>query len=84
METFITAGGKEIEVFTDPTTAHCKIRFKNGGELPEELSGVFTSKAIANIAVVSYIEKNKTKQTKTKESKEVFKKIKESLSIKED
>jgi hypothetical protein len=72
METYITSGGKEIEIFTDPATAHVKVRFKKGGELPEQLSGLFTSVAVAEVAVRSYILNNKElKKKETTKKKEV-------------
>lgn len=81
METFLTAGGKEIQIVTDPRTAHVKVQFKEGGELPEELSGLFTSKAIAEVAVRSYLLNNVT--TKTSEKKKLVEKLKEAIT-KED
>jgi hypothetical protein len=67
MTEFFTAGGKELQIITDPQTAHIKVQFKEGGQLPEELSGLFTSKAIAEIAIQSYLLNNtETKKTKSK------------------
>jgi hypothetical protein len=73
METYKTAGGKEIEVYHDPATAHVKIKFKEGGQLPAELTGVFTSKAVAEVAVRSYILNNPV--SKHKENKEFEKEL---------
>tara|TARA_B110000977_G_C10926561_1_gene435339 strand:- start:432 stop:695 length:264 start_codon:yes stop_codon:yes gene_type:complete len=70
-----TPAGKVIETFVDPITAHLKVRFADGGVLPEELSGMFTSKALADIAIQMYLLKNETKQTKAVEKKEERKKF---------
>ena len=75
MTEFKTPAGKVIETYVCPTTAHLKVRFANGGELPHELSGVFTSKALADIAITSYLLRNATKQVqevKKKEEKKAF------------
>ena len=61
---FETAYGKEIATFIDPKTAHVRIKFVQGGELPEELSGIFTSVRVANQAIITYIEKDKPKEKK--------------------
>lgn len=78
MTEFKTPAGKVIETYICPTTAHLKVRFANGGELPHELSGVFTSRALAEIAITSYLLRNATKQTeevKKKEEKVAFRKV---------
>lgn len=75
METFLTAGGKELQIFTDPQTAHVKIQFKEGGQLPEELSGLFTSKSVAEVAIRSYLLNNV--ETKKSKSKKVLESIQE-------
>ena len=84
MEKFITAGGKEVQILTDPATAHIKVRFKDGGQLPHELSGLFTSKAIAEVAVRSYLINTHETKVKKKENKEFVKELKEKQSEKED
>lgn len=63
MTEFVTEGGKELQIVTDPQTAHIKIQFKEGGQLPEELSGLFTSKAVAEIAIRSYLANAQPKKT---------------------
>ena len=73
MSNFVTAGGKEIEIFTDPATAHVKVKFKDGGQLPAELSGLFTSKAVAEVAVRSYVLNNPV--SKHKENKKFEKEL---------
>lgn len=56
---FKTRGGKEIVTFIDPISAHVRIKFTSGGELPPELTGLFTSVRTANVAIISYLERNK-------------------------
>jgi hypothetical protein len=63
----VTPNGKEIAVVNQPGTGHYKIQFTSGGELPEELSGLYTTTNSANIAIVSYIERQKQKPKKSKE-----------------
>jgi hypothetical protein len=56
MKTYTTPNGKEIQIVRDPKTAHIKIQFGSGGELPQELSGFYTSEAFASRAIVGYLE----------------------------
>lgn len=65
---FKTANGKEVTTFIDPINAHYRIKFLSGGELPEELSGLFTSVSRAEIAITRYISKGLDKETKKKET----------------
>tara|TARA_B100001250_G_C19542142_1_gene675229 strand:+ start:452 stop:670 length:219 start_codon:yes stop_codon:yes gene_type:complete len=71
MKTYTTKGGKEINVIRDQGSPHLKIQFATGGQLPEELSGIFTSEVFAESAVESYLANQKNisekKETKTKE-----------------
>jgi hypothetical protein len=57
MTKYVTPKGKSISTFIDPVTAHIRIKFDQGGELPAELSGIFTSGVFADRAITSYIEK---------------------------
>lgn len=49
----ITPNGKEISIAVVPGTQHYKIHFTQGGELPVELTGLYTSykKALMDVAV---------------------------------
>ena len=58
---YTTAGGKEIAIYNDPVTAHIKIKFTTGGELPRELTGIFTTPARAKQAVEGYLLKETLK-----------------------
>lgn len=77
IKSYETEGGKELQLFVCPTTAHLKFQFGSGGELPEQLGGLYTSEHIADIAARSYL-------LTTKQKKQA-KKIDEKLEIsKED
>lgn len=82
VETFTTPNDKEIQIFIDESTAQHRVQFKSGGELPVELTGIFTSAAIARVAVQSYLGKNQDKFEKRASNKKLEEEIKE--SIKED
>jgi hypothetical protein len=69
MKTFTTPNGKEIQIQRDPKSAQYFIQFGSGGELPEELGGIFTSQLFAETAINKYLEKQETKKSKA-ESKE--------------
>ena len=69
MKTFTTPNGKEIQIQRDPRSAQYFIQFGSGGELPEELSGIFTNELFAQTAINKYLEKQETKKSKA-ESKE--------------
>ena len=66
MGKFTTAYGKDVATYIDPKTAMIKIKFVQGGELPEELSGFFTSEQFADRAIFAYIEKDKPNDEKKK------------------
>lgn len=59
MSQFTTPKGKDVATFICPKTAHHRIKFVQGGELPEKLSGLYTSERLADQAIVSYIEESK-------------------------
>jgi hypothetical protein len=63
MKTFETPNGKEIGLVRCPKTAHLKIQFNSGGELPEELTGLFTSENFAYKAIDAYLESVKNRKT---------------------
>ena len=69
MKTYTTKGGKEINVVRDQGSPHLKIQFATGGDLPQELSGIFTSDSFAENAIKGYLGKQETisKSKKTKE-----------------
>ena len=58
-------GTKELQTFIQPGTAHYILKYEGGGELPEELSGVYTSISLVDEAVLRYISNSK-EETKKK------------------
>ena len=61
MKSFETPNGKIIELFIDPKTAHIKIKFIPGGELPAELTGLYTSEKAAEKDILFYLDRVKDK-----------------------
>lgn len=59
MSKFTTTKGKDVATFICPKTSLHRIKFVQGGELPEKLSGVYTSEALADQAIVQYLEESK-------------------------
>jgi hypothetical protein len=47
-------GDKEVVFKNAPNTIGIKISFKEGGEVPAELSGLYTSSAEAERAILAY------------------------------
>jgi len=68
MKSFETILGKKIELYIDKQTAHIKLKFVPGGELPDELSGLYTSERMAEKDIVTYLEKVRDKKTKIKDN----------------
>jgi len=54
---FQTRGGKTVVVYHDKMGSMWSIKFKQGGQLPEELEGKFTSEQQAIQAVEIYLAK---------------------------
>lgn len=69
MSHFTTPNGKGVSTYLDPLTVAHRIKFDQGGELPAELSGIFTSKVFADRAIMAYIEKQE--KPKGKSNKEL-------------
>lgn len=67
MTVLVTPNGKEVQVVNKPGTGHYKIQFASGGEVPEHLSGLYTTVAAAEIAIIHYIKTLEAKSKKTKE-----------------
>ena len=67
MTAFVTPNGKEVQVVRDPKTAMFKVQFATGGELPQALSGIFTTERFANVAVTDYINSLPKKKEEDKE-----------------
>lgn len=58
----ITANGKEIEICVQPGSRHYIIQFKTGGQLPEWLTGLYTSYTAAHRDVLTYLGLDKGKK----------------------
>jgi hypothetical protein len=65
-KSFETEAGKKIEMFIEQKTAQIKLKFVPGGQLPEELTGIYTSEAAAEKDIRKYLEKAKESKPKAK------------------
>ena len=70
IRSYKTKGVKELQAFIEPGTSHYKIKFEGGGEVPEELSGAYTSISMVDTAVFNYINTEKETPKKKTVSKE--------------
>jgi len=75
MDTFTTPNGKEIKIVNAPGTGHYQIQFTQGGELPQELTGFYTSSAVAQVAVRNYLLNNKDRFEKKAANKKLEKEL---------
>lgn len=71
---YTTPAGKEIQCIIDPKTAHVKIQFTTGGELPASLQGLFTSIREAEKEIYRYIATKVTDDTEDVKVKRTIKK----------
>ena len=62
IRSYKTKGTKELETFIHPGTAHYKLQWSGGGELPQELSGMYTSLNLVDTAVLTYLANYKDKK----------------------
>lgn len=60
---FKTPAGKTITFLREPRNGYIKIQFSEGGELPLELQGFFTTPIMAEKAVRAYVD-SKTQKSK--------------------
>lgn len=63
MKTFETHKGKTIEMFYKGR--NIALKFKEGGELPEELTGIYTGPLEAELAVLRYLDRHTPKHKKS-------------------
>jgi hypothetical protein len=68
MKQFETALGKKIELFRDIKTTLIRLKFVPGGELPEELSGLYKSERDAEKDILFYLERVKDKKPRLKDN----------------
>jgi hypothetical protein len=55
IRSYKTKGIKELQAFIEPGTSHYKLQWDGGGELPAELSGVYTSMSLVDSAVLTFV-----------------------------
>ena len=83
-----TNGKMQLQAINKPNSGHYIFQWSNGGELPKELSGAYTSLVFMNTAVLSYVAKtvpkpevNEFEKARAKtEKKEAKKKQKEEMN----
>ena len=59
IRSYKTKGVKEIQTFIKKGTAHYELQWSDGGQLPAELGGLFTSLNTVDTAVLKYIHTQK-------------------------
>ena len=69
MTTLVTAGGKELKIVVSPNSSHYRIQFTSGGELPQYLTGLYTSYAMAEKDAIAFVARSK-EEKQTKKTKE--------------
>lgn len=67
----ITAGGKKLELVVDSKSALYRFQFNPGGELPLELTGLFTNERYATAALNKYVARMEEKNGPSKVRKAV-------------
>jgi len=65
MSEFTTPNGKKVATYVEPGTSMFKVKFIPGGELPVELSGLYTSSNFADRAIQAYIAKQEKPKGKS-------------------
>ena len=55
IRSYKTKGIKELQAFIEPGTSHYKLQWDGGGELPAELSGIYTSMSLVDSAVLTFV-----------------------------
>jgi len=82
IRTYKTKGAKELEALIHPGTAHYILQWSGGGEVPQELSGMYTSLNLVDTAVLTYLSSLKeTKIEQTAKEKYYAKQEKKSQEI---
>ena len=59
IRSYKTKGVKEIQTYIKPGTSHYVLQWSDGGQLPAELGGLFTSLNTVDTAVLKYIHTQK-------------------------
>ena len=68
IRSYKTKGTKELQVFIEPGTAHYILKYEGGGEIPAELSGVYTSINLVDQAVLKFLANQKETPKKKTET----------------
>ena len=55
IRSYKTKGIKELQAFIEPGTSHYRLQWNGGGELPTELSGIYTSMSLVDSAVLTIV-----------------------------
>lgn len=55
LKSYETHSSKQLQVMIAPGTAHYVIKYEGGGNIPNELSGAYTSLTLADIAIKNYL-----------------------------
>ena len=71
IRSYKTKGVKELQTFIQPGTSHYILKYEGGGEVPAELSGVYTSIHLVDEAVFRFVANQK--ETSKKKSETVTK-----------
>ena len=66
IRSYKTKGVKEIQTFIKPGTLHYVLQWSDGGQLPDVLTGMYTSLNTVDTAVLNYINEQKEEAAKTK------------------
>ena len=59
IRSYKTKGVKEIQTFIKPGTSHYVLQWSDGGQLPDVLTGMYTSLNTVDTAVLTYINTQK-------------------------
>ena len=59
VRSYKTKGVKEIQTFIKPGTSHYVLQWSDGGQLPDILTGMYTSLNTVDTAVFKYINEQK-------------------------
>lgn len=70
IRSYKTKGVKELQAFIEPGTSHYILKYDGGGELPAELSGVYTNISLVDEAVLKYVASQKETPKKKTVAKE--------------
>ena len=55
IRSYKTKGIKELQAVIEPGTSHYRLQWNGGGELPTELSGIYTSMSLVDSAVLTFV-----------------------------